>query len=246
MGLDAAVFNSAAWCDAVCRALGCYTEFQDGLWVNHSPSPPFYPSAATLTREGSDGQLRGIRLLADEGPGAGWGVKDSYGTLELAAFGFDLAFEAKWLGLAAGKTLSEIDTQGLVWEPVRSEAQLAAWEAAWRKDSGGTFAAPRIFMPSLLGDPDIVLLANYRRKQLAGIVAASRSDDGSGPVVGVSNFVLPSGDEMERVGAVAAVQAAFPDLPVVSYDSGADLDAMQALGFEDLGPLRVWIQARGR
>ena len=101
-------------------------------------------------------------------------------------------------------------------------------------------------MRALLEDPDIVLLATYRRQQVVGVVAASQSDDGSGPVVGVSNLVLPSGDERERVGAVAAVQAAFPDLPVVSYDSGADLDAMKALGFEEIGPLRVWIQGRGR
>jgi hypothetical protein len=248
MGPDAAVFNSAVWCDAVARALGCDTEFRDGLWVNHSPSPPFYPNAATLTRDGSDTQLHGIRLLTDEELGAGWGVKDSYCTLKLAALGFDIALEAEWLGLPAGRIVFDTDAPHVEWQAVRSEAQLAAWEAAWRADSRPTFAdefdSPRIFMPALLDDPDIVLLAAYRREQVVGAVAASRSDDGSGPVVGVSNLVLPPGDERERSGAMAAVRAAFPDVPIVSYDSGADLDAMKALGFESLGPLRVWVHSR--
>jgi len=38
----AAVHNNAVWCDAVCQALGCDTAMIDGLWVNHSPSPPYY------------------------------------------------------------------------------------------------------------------------------------------------------------------------------------------------------------
>gem|GEM_PF-6650955 len=38
-----------------------------------------------------------------------------------------------------------------------------------------------------------------------------------------------------------AVQAAYPGLPVVGYERGADLAAMRALGFRSLGSLRVWI-----
>jgi len=32
----------------------------------------------------------------------------------------------------------------------------------------------------------------------------------------------------------------FPGLPLVGYERGSELDAMVALGFERLGPLRVW------
>ena len=74
-----------------------------------------------------------------------------------------------------------------------------------------------------------------------GLVVANRSDDGSGPVVGLSNLVLPEDDrDAYRAGAVAAVRSTFPDLAVVGYERGAELDAMVELGFERLGPLRVW------
>jgi len=246
--IASAVFNNAVWCDAVCRALGCDTDFVAGLWINRSPSPPFYPNAATLTRDGSDAQMRRIRLMTDGGLPAGWSVKDSFCTLDLAALGFDLLFEADWLGLPAGQATSGTDLHGVGWEPVTSEPELAAWEAAWRAASGGTARRasdpPRIFMPALLGDPDIVFLATYRRGRIAGVVVGSRSHDGFGQVAGVSNLVLPAkGGEDYRAGAVAAVRSAFPDLPLVSYDSGSDLEAMIALGFEPLGPLRVWVAA---
>jgi hypothetical protein len=246
--IASAVFNNAVWCDAVCRALGCDTAFVAGLWINRSPSPPFYPNAATLTRDGSDSQIQHIRLMTDGGLPAGWSVKDGFSTLDLAALGFDLLFEAAWLGLPAGRATSGTDLHGMGLEQVTSEPELAAWEAAWRSVPGGTarrtFDPPRIFMPALLGDPNIVFLAAYRRGRIAGVVVGSRSDDGLGPVAGVSNLVLPAKDgEDFRAGAIAAVRSAFPDLPLVSYDGGSDLEAMIALGFEPLGPLRVWVAA---
>jgi hypothetical protein len=52
--------------------------------------------------------------------------------------------------------------------------------------------------------------------------------------VGLSNF---TGDDWP--GAVAAVSAAFPGLPVVGYEHGDALSAALAWGAEPLGPLRV-------
>jgi hypothetical protein len=40
---------------------------------------------------------------------------------------------------------------------------------------------------------------------------------------------------------VAAVQAAFPGLPMVGYERGQDLVTMLGLGFRSLGSLRVWL-----
>ena len=192
--------------------------------------------------------MRRIRLMTEGGLPAGWSVKDGFCHLDLAALGFDLLFEATWLGLPAGQAMPGTNQHGVDWEPVTSEPELAAWESAWRRAPGGTarraFDPPRVFMPALLGDPDIVFMAAYRRRRIVGVVVASRSDHGSGQVVGVSNLVLPAkrGDDF-RAGAVAAIRTAFPDLPLVSYDSGSDLEAMIALGFEPLGPLRVWVTA---
>jgi hypothetical protein len=96
-------------------------------------------------------------------------------------------------------------------------------------------------MPDLLDDPDIVLLGGQRQGDIVAVVVANRSDDGSGAVAGISNVVLPEEDRAaHRAGAVAAVRMTFPGLTLVGYEQGAELDAMVELGFERLGPLRVW------
>jgi hypothetical protein len=41
--------------------------------------------------------------------------------------------------------------------------------------------------------------------------------------------------------AADAVSALHPGLPVVGYESGAELDTAIGAGFEDCGPLRVWL-----
>jgi hypothetical protein len=242
--ISAAVFNNAVWCDAVCQALGCDTDFVDDLWINSGTSPPFYPNAISLSRAGSDAQVTRIGQMVRAGLPSGWTEKDSFSALDLAELGLAVLFEAEWLGLPAGRSLFGADRSGAAWKPVTTDADLAAWEAAWRTAHGKDLSAAgpaRVFMPDLLDDPDIVLLAAHRQAETVGLVVANRSDDGSGPVVGLSNLVLPEDDrDAFRAGAVTAVMATFPDLSVVGYERGAELDAMVALGFERLGPLRVW------
>jgi hypothetical protein len=246
--IGAAVFNNAVWCDAVCRALGCDTDFVDGMWINLSPSPPFYSNAITLTHDGSVAQLRHVERLAGVGLPSEWSVKDAFKTLELAPLGFRMLFEAHWLRLPADRTPDATETPGVRWVRLTTEPELAAWEAAWR--SAPANALPelsdpaRIFVPELLDDPDVAFLAARRDDRIVAVVVGNRSDDGSGPVGGVSNIVLPAEDvAAHRRGAIAAVGAAFPDLPLVCYDRGADLAAMRVLGFEQLGPLRVWVRS---
>lgn len=242
--ISAAVFNNAVWCDAVCQALGCDTDFVDDLWINSGTSPPFYPNAISLSLAGADAQFRRIGQMVEAGLPGGWTEKDSFSVLDLAKLGLSVLFEAEWLGLKAGSSLFGADRSGATWKPVSSDADLAAWEAAWRAAHGHALTAQspaRVFMPDLLDDPDIVLLAADRQAETVGLVVANRSDDGSGPVVGLSNLVLPEDDrDAHRAGAVAVVMSTFPDLPVVGYERGTELNAMVELGFERLGPLRVW------
>jgi hypothetical protein len=241
--ITAAVFNNAVWCDAVCQALGCDTDFVDDLWINSGTSPPFYPNAISLTRDGSEAQARRIREMVQAGLPDGWTEKDAFETLNLAELGFRILFEAEWIGLPHGKELTIRPLAGVAWQPVASDAGLVEWEAVWRSAQTRTpgVTLSRVFMPDLLEDPDIVLLAAYRDGRIGAVVVANRSDDGSGPVAGISNLVLPEDDRAaHRAGAVAAVRSAYPELPLVGYEGGAELEAMVALGFEPLGSLRVW------
>jgi hypothetical protein len=59
----------------------------------------------------------------------------------------------------------------------------------------------------------------------------------------VSNVFMPAGEgERFRAGCVAGVMDVFAGLPLVGYEAGDDLAEMQELGFEALGPLRVWVK----
>ena len=242
--LTAAVHNNAVWCDAVCRALGCDTTWVDGMWLNRSPAPPYYSNAVTIDPSAIVAQLGRVRLMLDSSLPRPWTIKDGFHLLDLAPLGFEVLFEAEWLGLDVDSPSPATVGLDLTWAPVIDDAGLAKWEAAWRGSNPDADAAglPRLFQPALLADPDIRFLSGRAGESIVAVAIANRSDDGPGPVVGISNIVLPAeGGEQHRRGAVAAVREAFPGLSVVGYERGDDLDAMQRLGFRSLGPLRVWI-----
>jgi hypothetical protein len=62
--------------------------------------------------------------------------------------------------------------------------------------------------------------------------------------VGLSNIFGPAeGAAQVWAGCVAAASDAFPGLPLVGYEHGRELAVAQALGFEILGPLRIWFRS---
>jgi hypothetical protein len=131
---------------------------------------------------------------------------------------------------------AEAAPSDLRWSRIDSAAELAAWEVAWRgQPSDDPYA--RIFLPALLEDDSIAIVAAYRDQQIVAGAIANRT----GQVGGLSNvFVATQDAQRLRAGCVAAAQECFPGLPLVGYESGADLAAFRALGFEELGPLRIW------
>mgnify|MGYP003331396201 CR=1 FL=1 len=64
-------------------------------------------------------------------------------------------------------------------------------------------------------------------------------------VVGITNVVAEAADAVSvwRSLILLAVQT-FPRLPVVGYESGAELAAALDAGFELGDPLRVWVRSR--
>jgi len=247
---EQAAWNNAAWCDAVCGAHGGECEWGDGWWRNRRPSPPYYPNLVTLRPGPAEAQVAAVRELLRAGLPGEFGVKDSFGALDLSPLGFRVLFEAAWLGrLVGGAEAPEASVRR-----VTTEAELAAWEAGWQ----GGVAGPRLFLPKLLEDPEIAFLGVWDGGRVVAGLAANRSregfqrrttddrrpttDDRRGEaVIGVSNIFLPAENgERWRARLLRAAEAVFPGLPLVGYEHGADLRAMQALGFESLGGLRVW------
>lgn len=233
--IELAAFNNALWCDAVCRSHGGITEMTEHVWFNRVNSPPFYPNVDTLTQAGVSAQMDAIQELLAANLTDGWGVKDSFCTLDLAPLGFRLLFEAEWLWRPADFPAPS----GEPWTIIQTPEALRSWEAAWR---GPDDPPLNLFLPALLENPDIAFLAAFRDGQIVAGAVANRTGD----VVGLSNVFTPPGEKVPFwAGTIAAVHHKFPDLPLVGYESGEELALAQSLGFETLGPLRVWLSKVG-
>jgi hypothetical protein len=228
--------NNAEWCDAVCRSHGNPGEFHDDMWLNRHPVPRFYPNAGTLA-EPSQHQMDLIDELGAARLPSGWAIKDSFSALDLASRGFQMLFAAEWIYLPVSRVNDlasvRISTR---WEVVRSDRALAEWEAAWCKTSGDT-SRDRIFLPQLLDNKDIAVVAGHSDGHIVAGAIANRSNG----VVGWSNFFAPTAEVFEDAKAsLAAITGVFPGSPIVGYEHGNDLRNAHALGFESIGLLRVW------
>lgn len=233
-----ATYNNAVWCDTVGRAHGWPGQFQPAIWINRHGSLPYYPNAVTLTGE-TDLPIQ-YQQLQELGAGElppGWAVKDSFCTLDLKSLGFRILFEATWIYRAPGG-IPKIPAP-LHWQSVRTPAELATWEAAWRSASGDDPTRPRLFPPTLLADPQVVFLAVYQEGRIGAGAILNRT----GTVVGLSNLFCAEGEVVEWwANCVVAAATLFPGLALVGYEHGQDLANAQAVGFGGIGPLRIWVQ----
>lgn len=214
----AAALNNAEWCDALSRTHGVKGEFGAAAWTAPRRTPPYYPDAVTLTADADAAQiLERVDTSSDD-----CSVKDSYSSLDLSAAGFEVLFDAQWIHRSTSTPFPRTE---LRWRRVETAAELAAWEAAW--DGGVT----DLFLPDLLADETVAVLAAFDGSAVVAGAVANRSAS----VVGLSNTF---GD---WPGALAQIAHLWPGLPVVGYESGDDLDAALAQGFEAIGPLRIWL-----
>ena len=100
-----AAANNAAWCDLICRLHGIPTSLESAFWVAQRRSPEFYPDAVTLLPHAAAEEV----LRRCDG-GRGCSVKDSFGTLDLARWGFDELFQAQWIFRDAGMSSARSST----------------------------------------------------------------------------------------------------------------------------------------
>jgi hypothetical protein len=234
----AAARNNAIWCDAMARGHGAAGEFTTAAWINQRPAPRFHPNLVTLSGPHEERAHReALHRLLQSPPGQssrgpGWAVKDSFAALALDVLGFDLLFEAQWIHRPAGGFSAAASSA----ERVTGAAMLAAWEQAWRGDR--TDVSERVFPPALLQEPDhAVIAAMWAGAVVAGCVA-TRSDG----VLGISNLFAPADDDGALRAACLDVAARFaPAVPLVGYERDESLARMKALGFTEIGALRIWM-----
>ncbi|MCM2576831.1 hypothetical protein [Streptomyces meridianus] len=227
--LAAAVQNNAEWCDAVCRSHGLPGAFGDRVWRSPRRTPVYYPDSVTLRPDAVPGD---VLLGIDASPGCS--VKDSYAGLDLTPHGFTELFGAHWIHRAAD--LPAPGAPALRAERVRTAGGLRAWQDAWH----GADGAPDVFRPTLLEDPEAVVIAFLDVDALAGGAVLYR---GAG-VVGVSNLFAAGGRDVAGAwsSVIAAAAGHFPGLPLVGYEHGDDLAPALDSGFTPIGDLRVWLR----
>lgn len=180
-----------------------------------------------------------IGRLAGERPTGPWGVKDSYGRLDLTPIGFRRLFAATWCWRPSAPLAPVAAPPGVRWTAIRDAAAPSRWEHAWNGPAEDPLAPPpaRIFQPSLLRDDRIAFLAVYRDEQL---VAGAIMNEMAG-TVGLSNLFMPSGEaDGWWAGCLAAVADSYPGRPIVGYFFGDELAQAERQGFERSGPLQIW------
>ncbi len=231
--------NNAAWCNAVCSAHGSPGEFYATHWLSRGAAPPGYPNLVTL-EPSPEPAMAAVRELAELRPDTSLAVKDSFAVLALESAGFRVLFDAEWILRPAHLCPLPSHAPGVRLLPVRSASALSAWEDAWGESRGGA----RVFLPSLLQRSDVAFLAalDAEDRVVAGAVA-NRSEN----AVGISNFFARDEPRRSlRAACVDAIIRQFPGLCLVGYEAGDDLAETLSLGFEPLGPLRVWVHETER
>lgn len=179
--------------------------------------PRFYPNVVTLQSGKAvlAEQRDAIDLLVKSNLPGRWSVKDSFRTLDLSRQGFELLFEARWIRNAM---------------PLPSPSS----DIVWQRETKGAAGLP-------FGDPDFAMFTGRRGFQAVAGGMLYRAEG----VVGLTNVVADAADApaVWRSLALLAVQT-FPRLPLVGYESGRELEAAEAAGFERGDKLRVWVRSK--
>jgi len=218
----AAAANNAAWCDLVVRATGRPTVTAPRLWSTPTRSPVAYPDAVTL-RPGVP--VAEVLAAIDDSPGAS--VKDSFADLDLAPYGYAVLFEAQWLTRPARAP----EQPTLPWRSFDAET-LPQWLAAHESAA---------IAPAVLDDPGVRLLLASDADGPIAVAALNRA--GETPVVGVSNVrALRVEPELVWSELTLLARRELGPLPLVGYESGPDVVPPITVGFEPVGPLRVWLR----
>jgi hypothetical protein len=221
--------NNADIYEAVFVSHGLDFDRSDFAFSALSKPPPYYANLTILTPDRVEDCISKIKVVARQFDGA-IGIKDSFCQLELVANGFEVLFTASWIWRSV-----EAQTEASTWQRVESDTELQAWESAWNSDGSPT--PNRIFNTKMLAMPEVAFLVRKQNgKYLAGCIANISKD-----CVGISNVFCSSHQNDTYHEAAAAVAAVAPELPIVGYEAGEDLERACEAGFETVGGLRILV-----
>jgi hypothetical protein len=238
--VELAVLNNVCWYQAMFKAHGLASTVDGRVWLSHAAAPAFHSNLVVRSPGTSQHEVEAcVRTLEAVPLRAGWSMKDSYASLDLAPLGFDQLFQAEWIWRDAVEAATHEAAASLAWGQVSTAAALREWEAAWSGDAGNESKPQGAsqFPQGLLASPDHAFFAGRLEGRLVAGGIANRSPGAAG----LSNVFCPAAFAGEAWHAlVVCIANTFPGLPIVGYERGADLELAQGAGFVPTGPLRVW------
>ena len=202
-------------------------------FIGQDRAPPFYSNLSVSLPGHADTVTSELRALSEKFD-VGIGVKDSFCELALKENGFAVLFEASWIWRAP---VGDVDPG---WVQIDSAAGLQSWEAAWKQSGSPT--PHRMFPEAILERTDTVLLGQLVDGAILSGCIVTLSDE----CAGISNVFSISGTSGVFAQAAAAVGGIAPALPIVGYESGADLDHARDAGFSAVGDLRILVARKPR
>jgi hypothetical protein len=215
--------NNADWYEAIFKSHSLCYERSAACFTSLAPAPPYYSQLTTLQKDETTLQLRQIERIASS-IGKSWSLKDSFNTLNLDQCEFKLLFSAEWIWREA----READLPEH-WRCIIGADELQQWEDAWKRHGSPTEGT--VFLPSLLSDPDVTVLARTTADSIVGGAVINQSQH----CLGLSNIFNVSFED-----AAAAAQSFSPGFPLVGYETGEALKEAHGADFSSVGGLRVW------
>lgn len=217
-----AIDASKRWYDDIFTLHHRLASTDGRMWVAESPPPPWHSAVKTLSPD-----VEADEVVAAMTRHPGGSVADSFGHLDLERDGFALLFEATWVhhaGIADANW-----PEG--WVVVKDPVLLDEWCRA--HDYSG------VLVPDVLESPSFHILARIEEGEpTAGAVVHDAV-----AVTGLTNMWtsrdLLTADEVRQLLACAGV--IHPGRGVVDYARGDELDVLVSVGYERLGPQRVWV-----
>ncbi|WP_169569287.1 hypothetical protein [Sneathiella limimaris] len=183
-------------------------------------APLYYPDLQTITCSQANLEEE-IGRLADQVPSRDYFVKDSFACLDFRSYGFEILFEAFWIGREANPEKSEY------WLPlVQDPFQLNEWTVKFLgRELQETDA--NLFPQALLDHSEISLIDNGNRGCLVNYQ--------KGLGFGVSNCF---GEEIQVYADLVSSQ--YGNQRLFGYEDSDQAKELISLGFKTLGPLTVW------
>jgi hypothetical protein len=240
--VELAALNNALWCDTVCRAHGVPGDVRPTVWLNTNVPPPYHSNLVVISSLATQAEIdEHVRHLSVRSLSPTWSLKDSFFNLDMAPHGFGVLFAAHWIWLDADRVAEKAMAATARCVRITSASALASWEACWRGDTGHQQAATglRQFPDALLRDGNIAFMACVQGEHIVAVGIANRTPG----VIGLSNVVVNAEDRGAAWSSLAGLAGRlFPGFPMVGYERDDKLRAAEAVGFQTIGPLRVWMR----